>query len=106
MKTIEQHTPGPWTVDSGSVWTQRPAYEDGTQYARVAYMDRDCEYTRPTERDANARLIAAAPELLEALQRILYAATAPAGAANGEAAMCEHLKEAARAAIAKATGEA
>ena len=50
-----KHTKGPWQVDCGMVQT-----EDGTP---IAWMDRDTPKTIPTERDANARLIAAAPQL-------------------------------------------
>lgn len=58
-----QHTPGPWRVCSGMVETARGI--------PVAHMDRaPGNGTQPVERDANARLIAAAPELLAALQRI------------------------------------
>lgn len=57
----EAHTPGPWRVNAG--------------FARVEVPDRDapiCELLWPTElrsedeTRANARLIAAAPDLLEA----------------------------------------
>ncbi len=62
------HTPGPWVVEQGSVYTKRP--NENGQFPRIALMDREEDETRPTERDANARLIAAAPELLAALKRI------------------------------------
>lgn len=59
-----QHTPGPWQVNSGAVFT-----ESG---APIANMVRDETATAagiaPWERDKNAHLIAAAPELLEALE--------------------------------------
>jgi hypothetical protein len=58
---LMSHTPGPWTVAYGSVYS-----ESGE--CRIAYMDRDEPMTKPTERDANAQLIAAAPEMLEALE--------------------------------------
>lgn len=56
------HTPGPWIVDAGSVRTERGVW--------IAKMDRNEPHTLPTERDANARLIAQAPELAKALQEI------------------------------------
>lgn len=60
---MSNHTPGPWKVECGSVYT-----EDGWP---IATMVRDRSATAagifPAERDANARLIAAAPELLEEL---------------------------------------
>ena len=58
------HTPGPWTCHSGMVWAETTADSDGYP---IAHMDRNTDRTKPTERDANARLIAAAPEILESL---------------------------------------
>lgn len=56
--------------------------------------------------DAHARLIAAAPELLDALLRISRAhESGNNGMYNGEAILCEAFASLARTAIAKATGE-
>jgi hypothetical protein len=56
------HTPGKWVVSSGMVET-----ENGIP---IAKMDRETgNGTLPVERDDNARLIAAAPEMEEALTR-------------------------------------
>lgn len=63
----QQGTPGPWVVhDSG--WHYRMVGPVGTDnYVAAVYgPTRGHENDKPT-RDANARLIAAAPELLEAL---------------------------------------
>ncbi len=65
-----QHTPGPWIAQDGyGAVTSR----DGT----VAMVDNHfvpvAERSFPTQRDertANARLIAAAPDMLEALENI------------------------------------
>lgn len=55
---------------------------------------------------ANAKLIAAAPELLDALDRILRAHdSGNNGAVMGEASLCEMFATMARYAIAKATGK-
>ena len=89
-----KHTPGPWVDgqlednDCCEVMDERGYYiatcHDGVRGERNA--------------DANARLIAAAPDLLEALQEL-----ANCGAeAWGEDRPCVHI---ARAAIAKATGQ-
>ena len=51
---------------------------------------------------ANARAIAALPALLDALHSILYAADSPPGASLGEAKLCRHFKDKARAALAAA----
>ena len=90
------YTPGPWFVACGSVWTTPYGSDDGG--ASIARMDRDEQQTTPTERDANARLIAAAPDLLEVC-RLLDGHWA-AGNFSRDPAMWRVL----RAAIAKATG--
>lgn len=51
----------------GQVWTPREATKGPIS---IAMPDRDEPRTNPTERDANARLIAAAPDLLAALQKL------------------------------------
>lgn len=85
-----QHTPGPWVISYPSR-RSRPHIRtpDG-----IYVMDGGSGSSRPSVRQlADARLIAAAPELLEALQMLLeFPNTGPATSA-------------ARAALAKATGE-
>jgi len=78
-------TPGPWFVDSaGDVC----AGEFCVSITAGPWDEQDLE--------ANARLIAAAPELLEALQNLL-------AVHNGEGGTRYHAGDIARAAIAKAT---
>ena len=62
--SASKHTPGPWTKD-------RNIIEDanGNEIARVSYE-------RSGYVQANARLIAAAPDLLEALRYLVREATA------------------------------
>ena len=57
-----KHTPGPWRYESTS----------GSNYARIflSANEEDGDNLRGYCGEANARLIAAAPELLEALQHI------------------------------------
>jgi len=88
---MSKHTPGPWK------------FED--EYVRTASGEliadpycRPTAETRPGEMESNAVLIAAAPELLAALQGYLIATS---GNGDPVAAVAE---EAARAALAKATG--
>jgi hypothetical protein len=53
-----KHTPGPWVAAANKVY--------GPFQVRVAHCGRDSGLqTTPQEDDANARLIAAAPDLLE-----------------------------------------
>ena len=96
--TRPTHTPGPWDVEpKGS-----RHFVDGADGLTVAYLDRAGVRER-SEIEANARLIASAPELLEALEAVLpdlehYVATHGPGPDKRLAI--------ARAAIAKATGGA
>ena len=65
-----QHTPGPWTWPEGCTEIEALADPENsrTYYAPVAHMD--LEWSGETMA-ANARLIAAAPELVEALAYLL-----------------------------------
>jgi len=73
--TRTDYTPGPWEVCSGMVQTvaeHKCKIPGCGVHIPIAYMDREPgNGTLPVERDANARLIAAAPELLEAAKRAL-----------------------------------
>lgn len=106
--TTATHTPGPW---------HRAAYRDSQQLSLTVYADTPngtWEVAKAIgwggdgedQAGANARLIAAAPELLEALQSICDGACWSLGSgprhhiADIPAAKIEH----ARAMIAKATG--
>lgn len=56
------HTPGPWSIDKEERWViHEPEGKSGTLVVPEIYLDDD-------EAIANARLIAAAPDLLEALE--------------------------------------
>ncbi len=84
------HTPGPWT------------YKDDFELVVVPKNDPQadaiCEITgNPSEQFANARLIAAAPELLEALTDLLYFSE------FGTAKIKEQMRNKAKKAIQKAT---
>lgn len=89
------HTPGPWHVSRSSRYVRYRLPGSDTGYNLA-----DCDMgAPPTEMFANARLIAAAPELLAACE---------AAEANLSPLYCsEHLvMKLLRAAIAKATGDA
>lgn len=63
------YSPGPWTADKGAV----KAFAHGKYYT-VALVDKK-KFT-PEGREGNARLIAAAPEMLEVLTRVMGYANA------------------------------
>ncbi len=91
------HTKGPWTLGTGSIPGSPKNHAVCSGPCIVANVVSIISETRSSE--ANARLIAAAPELLEALETI-------AGFAPGNGDVCEIIAKRARAAIAKATGGA
>ena len=104
-----KHTPGPWRVE----WRgekERPGIEsDSASLSVVIYgvkSDDDCGIhgRTPDEERANANLIAAAPDLLEALEVLTLAIGLTPIAGNKDA--LQESFDIARAAIAKAKGEA
>jgi len=84
---VSAHTPGPWEVT--------PRGNVATQSAVIAKLP-----TGQPSREANARLIAAAPELLEALKRLLSAGMGR----RLNVVECGEEIDRAKAAIAKAEG--
>jgi hypothetical protein len=109
---MSKHTPGPWFADSGGkIWRRDPSelYQNGGGVAgdeplAWTYEGWSDEGLQGYPVEANARLIAAAPDLLEALEFMLsvFNETYP------DVADDEEDREAwakARAAIRKATGE-
>jgi hypothetical protein len=97
---MSQHTPGPWQVDAedSDLFHQDEARfwinADGLQH--IGYVDGP----RTAERIANARLIAAAPDLLAALKAIEFQVR------QGKVFERDACITQARAAIAKAIGGA
>ena len=77
---MSKHTPGPWNYDCGYIDTQRVEDDGSSDYVILAEMRSTFGYDDygvhkwmlpPEEYEANARLIAAAPEMLELLRKIL-----------------------------------
>lgn len=104
---MTKHTPGPWhirtnrhTSTDGRPWGWLDAAPPGGPQRNIPGVQ--VTWTRGESSEANARLIAAAPDLLAALQVVLrdYAAVHDIGDIEMQPAIYQ-----ARAAIAKATGE-
>ena len=92
-KNDTKHTPGPWKLTEHDERSAR--IESRLEFiARIEGIDWGSE-----ECKANARLIAAAPDLLEALKNLLWQHD------NNAGQLCGMALQDARAAIAKAEGE-
>ena len=64
-----KHTPGPWMViecDDDAEWLRLPYFYVQNENLDIAEIH-DCDDMSLAEAEANARLIAAAPEMLESL---------------------------------------
>jgi len=107
-----KHTAGPWgwshrETANGNYSTQ--VYDEkGKEIADIAWYPVTQNNITITSREANARLIAAAPELLEALQAAVECGMVPTstvkdGGANKYARQVQ-VADMIRAAIARATG--
>lgn len=92
---VSAHTPAPWVADG--VWVYDA---NGLTVANCGDMNR-----RHLQRQETARLIAAAPELLEALEAAVWTGERRPFA-NEDQAFWEAWLPRARAAVAKARGEA
>jgi hypothetical protein len=91
-----QHTPGPWLYTQEGVDAFGIVKPDGYSIVHLAALHNS---TSASELPANARLIAAAPDLLDALRGLIRDIGVSAVYQDHPA------YNAARAAIAKATGE-
>lgn len=99
----ETHTAGPWYADEGTDGAFDICVDNNARGRFMVICSRGPHSNFPEETRANGRLIAAAPDLLEALKLVMHEVVESGndtqqfgwGKANA----------AARAAIAKATGE-
>lgn len=116
-----QHTPGPWVFDLSKSW--RPhrvslCHFVGNDDADIAHIGENFSSNRsPAETIANARLIAAAPDLLASLERLVTlmnivgdepfrnGVTDSTGSMDEGIVIASKWLHEARAAIAKATGK-
>ena len=107
-----KHTPGSWTADAGKVTRFIPEQDGGPMVETIAICSGDCEGS-PI---ANARLIAAAPDLLAAcedanelediyLSEIQRLCGPDAELASDVQGKLHHIRQRRYAAIAKAKGE-
>lgn len=94
------HTPGPWTVNPIRP-VQVATDADTPQLVATAVADGD-----PYTAIADARLIAAAPELLEALHQLIVVIGLTAIKYKSDLDTVQEAVDEARAVIAKATGSA
>lgn len=120
MSEKAKHTPGPWKTYGLAIYTEakrkhwvspRDPKQSLIANARDNWLDdpENIDDNPPfmAEAEANARLIACAPELLEALEAVLFSAEAmkeERDGINGYSGEPESFRVA-RAAIAKARGE-
>lgn len=107
-ETKQAHTPEPWEAEvRGKRWDVYPTPRYPCQQPVASGHARDLGETFAGESEANARLIAAAPELLEALRAVTHQAAKEIdqSATHDGLNNCKLLTQA-RAAIAKAEGGA
>jgi hypothetical protein len=70
--SFARHTPGPWDYDMDYIIAPDPDGQHPDIYiAEIAHSDDEGRVASLEQQDANRRLIAAAPELLEALDYLL-----------------------------------
>jgi hypothetical protein len=99
-----RHTPGPWDYDMDYIVAPDPDGRHPDIYvAEIAHSDDEGRIASPQQQDANRRLIAAAPELLEALEAQEMAEWDPE--ASRSKGYFDRARELRRAAIAKATSQ-
>lgn len=105
---MNKHTPGPWALAGGNsrgdgtkhfVWSDAEERSDWERESAVATVHLSREH--PNEFEANARLIAAAPDLVETLRRIATI-TDTADALNFPVWNMDHIRQLASEALAKA----
>lgn len=108
---MTKHTPGPWKADpiylgdSPKICAHRLfGGERGGSFATIENKTVTGLRLPNTEAAANARLIAAAPELLEALKGLVGAHLATPGGPRGVMLDIPHFIDKANAAITKAEG--
>lgn len=99
--TAPKHTPGPWSFQGAATrWITAPSETGMPWYVAEVIGGCDHDGSGVDRQDANAHLIAAAPELYEALNLLLYRACKELADPED----CEEIQRAERA-ISKSRGE-
>jgi hypothetical protein len=102
------HTPGPWLLNHNTNWKTNPfsitVRKYGVHSTTVANIPTRMTVP-PQEQQANARLLAAAPDLLAALSDLHLAVTMRPTSSGGLSTRERVALDRARAAIAQATGD-
>ena len=95
------HTPGPWyaNMEQGTV----AGGPDMRLVARTAHWHRNDKF--PTSSEANARLIAAAPDMLEALERLVELGFPDGAYSDEEGEAWENVEKAIQKARSEVKGE-
>lgn len=102
---MSKHTPGPWLIEAQNSHTGAIATVHNTTDVWVEIWSENWIVTGmgPEEQSANARLIAAAPELLAALQAVLAEIERPNRPYSTDSWLPSHLAHQVRVAVANAT---
>ena len=110
MSTTTQHTPGPWHIGSGngegSIFAENGRMRLETGGTTLYAICHNVSTWNIDEDEANARLIAAAPQMLEALRSALEAMGDTYDARDAAGTEGDQLREQIAEAITAATGEA
>ena len=102
---MSKHTPGPWQTLEVGEFTTKLAVADSQGVSVLTVVDEEGTKFGAVYGEADADLIAAAPDLLLAL-RMLYDETADYIRLNNLGGMDNQCMQLARAALAKAVGDA
>lgn len=104
---MTEHTPGPWAATTRQGSWDRVVFQASNPNTEICQMFHDGTDENLTG-EANARLIAAAPDLLEALEAHRawsYAEEHNLGTFEAKSVLCAHANSLTLAALAKARGE-
>lgn len=107
-KDVGSHTPGPWTTESAPhrAWVASVGHNSDDPQIWTERQAKSGESYEWGDKKADARLIAAAPDLLEALEWAMTKLARPDARSTHASGPYPYLEkyDAARAAIAKAKG--